>query len=257
MEIKIEDRLRQFWHTIESEDDNPIKLLAFIKNGIDINTSDVLGKTALMQACFNCQIDNIKILLQNRANPNLKNCEGWNALTYAALGHCSSAVDLLITANADINQSTNNERTPIWHAVLYGGESVVRKLLNHSNIDLHKTSTKCNNLNILALSVCKNHITITNLLCKQLLLTPAGIKMVFQVYYNTSRNHKCFSVLNTNVTQIIYKTFLLGVTTLYYCEPSCYKPCYKSCMNNPPIQRSLSSQLHFDPKLLPLICSFV
>ena len=52
--------------------------------GAEVNTKGEDGFTAIQNACFNWNIEIIKILLENKANPFLKNDLGYDVFYYAS-----------------------------------------------------------------------------------------------------------------------------------------------------------------------------
>ena len=75
-----------------------IKLL--IENGEDVNKQDIYGNTALIQAVKHYSI--LKILLEENADPNIKNNEGKTAFWFACMMGRKKTANLLFQYDADI-----------------------------------------------------------------------------------------------------------------------------------------------------------
>ena len=114
-----------------------------IQNGVNINTKNRYGTTALMYACCSQNrndgnINAARILINAGANIHIKDNEGKTALMYAAYSHDSKCVDLLIKNKADINIKDKNKRNALIYSCmnsdwgLYGSlnPDVLKSLIN-------------------------------------------------------------------------------------------------------------------------------
>lgn len=63
---------------------NKEDVMMLLENGAEVNTKGEDGFTAIQNACFNWNIEIIKILLENKANPFLKNDLGYDVFYYAS-----------------------------------------------------------------------------------------------------------------------------------------------------------------------------
>ena len=85
---------------------NALTALNFhIQRGDDLNGKDNSGFTPLILATIRNNTEAVKLLLNAGADPTLVDQNGKNAMTYAALSHCSDIVDLL-------TEHINNGVTP-------------------------------------------------------------------------------------------------------------------------------------------------
>lgn len=103
-------------------DNRIVQLL--LENGADPNLKDIIGYTALMRACIvSSNIEIIKLLLEYGADPNLKNNDGWTALMMACrfLDKYSSyeTVKVLLEYGADPNLKNNNDHTALMISCRY------------------------------------------------------------------------------------------------------------------------------------------
>ena len=113
-----------------------------LARGVDVNSKDVDGKTALMWALQNCNNSVVKFLLEQ---PTLDlNCvvgcdfKGWTALHYAAHADNSVGVRLLLADQrlTTANQMDKKGRTPVMVAVQFDMKQSLRELVNHLSVDL-------------------------------------------------------------------------------------------------------------------------
>lgn len=74
--------INQRWTTNETMLNLDVMML--LENGAEINAKGEDGFTAIQNACFNWNIEIIKILLENKANPFLKNDLGYDVFYYAS-----------------------------------------------------------------------------------------------------------------------------------------------------------------------------
>lgn len=103
-----------------------------IEQGISVDDTDELGRTALMFAAFNGHNEVIELLIENGAEVNLENEEGRTSLMFAASGPFSETVSLLLENSADVNRSDSVEEwTPLMYAAAEGNSEVVELLLEH------------------------------------------------------------------------------------------------------------------------------
>ena len=103
-----------------------------IDQGISVDDTDELGRTALMFASFNGHSEVIQFLIANGAEVNLENDEGRTSLMFAASGPFSQTVSLLLENGADVNRSDSVEEwTPLMYAAAEGNNEVVELLLEH------------------------------------------------------------------------------------------------------------------------------
>lgn len=103
-----------------------------IEQGVDLNETDPLGRTALMFASFNGHSDIIRFLLENGADVNEQNNEGRTPLMFASSGPFPEAVEYLLQEGADPNVSDSVEGwSPLMYSAAEGNLEVVQILLDH------------------------------------------------------------------------------------------------------------------------------
>ena len=124
------DSYEDFNRAIATNDASTVsKLLA---RGMDPNTVDEKGETALMAAARGGAIDVVKALIGARVKVNAKNGYGDTAIMIAALNGNLTIVKLLREAGAEINQPG---WTPLQYAAINGHDAVIEYLLS-SGADL-------------------------------------------------------------------------------------------------------------------------
>ena len=91
------------------------------------------GTTALMVACCNNDTQMVQLLLDSRADPNLKSNTGWTALIYSALFGNPKTVQLFLNYKADVNiKKDSNGATALIYACRDGHMKIVKLLLKKS-----------------------------------------------------------------------------------------------------------------------------
>jgi hypothetical protein len=96
-----------------------------------------------MVACENGHTTIVQNLLQNKANINAQDHNGWTPLYYACSEGHIEILDILIDANADLNliSNTDTKCSPLMIAALNDHAEIVKKLLEKkSDIDYRDTN---------------------------------------------------------------------------------------------------------------------
>jgi protein phosphatase 1 regulatory subunit 12A len=94
-----------------SEDKDEIEYL--LKNGIDINTSNIYGLTALHQASIDNNLNMVKYLINQNANINYQDNEGWTPLHAAVYSGNIQIVKYLLNIGAIVDICNNEGQLPI------------------------------------------------------------------------------------------------------------------------------------------------
>jgi hypothetical protein len=127
---------------------NGERALTLLKQGVDPNTKDALGRTALMYAGINGQTKIIMpALLDKGADANAKSLDGTTALIAAVIFGDPDAVRLLLRHGANMNARDNNGDSALdWAVIRLRTAPSDRSLLNfrerNSNGDLTMATAK-------------------------------------------------------------------------------------------------------------------
>jgi ankyrin repeat protein/beta-lactamase regulating signal transducer with metallopeptidase domain len=114
---------------INSGDIEQVKLL--ISQGADINVKNSNGLTPLYLASQEGRKDVVELLIDNGADINAKNNNGITPLHRAAREGHKDVVELLISRGADINVKNTRGQTPLDLAQQRGHTEIVELLKNH------------------------------------------------------------------------------------------------------------------------------
>lgn len=102
-----------------------------IGEGVPVDETDELGRSALMFASYNGHSEVVQFLLDEGAGVNLANDEGRTPLMFAASGPFLETVSLLLEHGAAVNDADSVEGwTPLMYAAAEGNLAVVEELLN-------------------------------------------------------------------------------------------------------------------------------
>jgi protein phosphatase 1 regulatory subunit 12B len=86
---------------------------AHLKLGVNINTTNIDGLTALHQACIDANIEMVKFLVDNQADINSQDNEGWSPLHAAVSVGNLEVSKYLISKGARLNICNNDSDLPI------------------------------------------------------------------------------------------------------------------------------------------------
>ncbi len=109
---------------------NTTTVRALIKAGIDVNTPQGDGATALHWAVNNDDITTADLLLRAGARPNTANDLGVTPLYLACTNRNAAMVDKLLAAGANPNAKLLNGETVLMNCARTGNEASVKALLN-------------------------------------------------------------------------------------------------------------------------------
>ncbi len=114
----------------------PNTIYLLVKNGLKINARNLEGKTPLIKVFSGgINLDAVRGMISCGANVNAKTKEGLNALMYIAKRDNDEkiyeAVDLLVRAGANINDTDNNGDTPLILAAREGKLTAVKAFLKN------------------------------------------------------------------------------------------------------------------------------
>jgi ankyrin repeat protein len=113
-------------------------LLLFFEAGIDVNSQNSGGYTALMAAAKNGQLDVVNKLLQQKPNVDVQGYNGLTALMLAAENGQLSIVKALLAKNADPNLQDNNGWSALMKAVYRGHTDCVVAIADRSRQEVNR-----------------------------------------------------------------------------------------------------------------------
>jgi cytohesin len=120
------DALRDGWYS------DPVVVEFLLSRGVDPNTRDGGGFTALHAAAMSCQRKTISLLLRRGADPNARDKEGNTPLHYAvACDYPQRVLPPLLKHGADSNAVNARGETPLHIAAGEGRYAVAYLLLQH------------------------------------------------------------------------------------------------------------------------------
>ena len=103
-----------------------------IERGVDVNSQNNNGKTALMWAAYHGNVEVIAALVNAGANANAQDKDGLTPMMYAAWRKgCAPGVKKLIELGADPNVADDQGQTSLMKAVWFGMNDIVQVLLDN------------------------------------------------------------------------------------------------------------------------------
>ena len=102
-----------------------------VENKAEVNLQDKDGWSALMDAAMLGHTDTVKVLVENKADLNLQDKDGWSALMDAARHGHTDMVKLLVENKADVNMATTSGHTPLLVAAERGYRKMAEVLVEH------------------------------------------------------------------------------------------------------------------------------
>jgi ankyrin repeat protein/mRNA-degrading endonuclease RelE of RelBE toxin-antitoxin system len=106
------------------------KVLLSLKEGMDVNTKDDAGISALHFAANHGQLEIVELLIKYNAKINAESFKKKTALHFACQGGHLNIVDLLISLGADVNAETSEKEAPLHFAINSGNLDIVKFLVS-------------------------------------------------------------------------------------------------------------------------------
>ncbi|KAM9311770.1 ankyrin repeat domain-containing protein 16 [Gastrophryne carolinensis] len=111
-------------------------LLYLLAKGAQVDCLKKADWTPLMMACTKTNLEVIKDLIKHKANPMLKNKDGWNSFHIASREGDPAIITYLLDVFPDIwNTESKIKRTPLHTAAMHGCFNVVEILLQRCGYD--------------------------------------------------------------------------------------------------------------------------
>ena len=194
-----------------------IKINTQIKNSImwnlkkwNANTYDAL----LFQAVENNDINKIKLLIKNGANPNAVSPAGRSVLMNAVFFNNLNAVKLLLESGANLEYKNRNGETAIFYAVYSDNENILNYLIarganifiqNNYGENILMTAVQCNTL--APFEIFKKHISSLNI-CKHDRECVCRLFMQKNKYNESILHYMAYSFKQSNKFFSIFKDLL-------------------------------------------------
>ena len=111
---------------------NPSIINKLLSLGLDIDSrSDLFYRTPLMHAAADGKQSAFEMLIQNGADPSLKDHSHQNLLHFAAQGGDITIINKLLSLGLDINSKSLPGETPLMHAAVDGKQSAFEMLIQN------------------------------------------------------------------------------------------------------------------------------
>jgi hypothetical protein len=124
---KRQRELHDLMHAATTGKTDKLKLL--IAGGMDPNTVDSTGLTALMAASYSGQLKALELLLEAGVSLDAQDASGFTALMFACNRGQLSCAHCLIENGASVHAVDNDDSTPIMFCAQHGYDELVRLLL--------------------------------------------------------------------------------------------------------------------------------
>ena len=136
--VELDDSRNSLFNASRNGHIEEVKML--ITNGADVNVKTASGKTALMAASGNGHIEVVKMLIDKGADVNAKARDGGTALMQGAYSAYIEVVKMLIANGADVNAKSGDGTTPLMDASVNGYIEVVKMLIDKGAVVNAKAS---------------------------------------------------------------------------------------------------------------------
>ena len=128
-----------FFNAINSCDEEGVS--RFIGNGINVNSLDRKGSTALARACLSGNYNNVLALINANADIDLPGKNTFTPIHYAIANGNEEIVRLLLNCNVDLEQQDSVGYTALSAAVFNGRENIIQMLLR-KGCDIEKRDSR-------------------------------------------------------------------------------------------------------------------
>ncbi|GHI00562.1 hypothetical protein AM1BK_41040 [Neobacillus kokaensis] len=113
------------------------EIIKLLEQGVDINSKDHQGRTALMIATYENDINTAKVLVENGADVNIQDNMKNNPYLYAGAEGYLDILKLTIEAGADTKIVNRYGGTALIPASEHGYVDVVKQLLETTDVDVN------------------------------------------------------------------------------------------------------------------------
>ncbi|MCK9446290.1 ankyrin repeat domain-containing protein [bacterium] len=137
MKDKLKLETWQWSEWFDAAKENNIKTLKYYINiGVDIDSTDDGGNSALcIASCFG-NLESAKLLIKNGADVNFRTMYTYTPLSYSCNNGHAEIVKLLIDNDVDVNVLDDGKAAPIFYVILKGQSDEIIKLLIKAGADI-------------------------------------------------------------------------------------------------------------------------
>ena len=114
-------------HSVEKGDVTEMK--STLPRGFSVDSRNTTGRTPLMNAALNGNVQAVKSMIKRGADPSLTDYTGWNTLHFAAQGGDTDIISLIHTHLPNIDSKTGEGITPLMLAASCGKLHAVKWFL--------------------------------------------------------------------------------------------------------------------------------
>lgn len=137
-----------------------------LTNGIEANSKDCDGKTALGWAAYKGHTEIVKLLLEKGADVNAKTNKGITALMLAAEQNHIEITKILLAKGTDINaKTTDNGQTALMTAATESGHTAIVRLLLENGAEINIKNNK--GATALLVAACTGDNEMVNILLEK------------------------------------------------------------------------------------------
>lgn len=126
----------EFLRIVKETDITKEYITNYIDNGGDINITDRKNRTALIWSVINKKPNNLRLLLEFGANPDLQDGIGRTAIFIAVVSNHYKSVELLINYKANPNKKDYYGRRLFFHIIKFKKMKIFYLLLKSNKINL-------------------------------------------------------------------------------------------------------------------------
>ena len=136
-------------HSAE-RDSNVTEMKLTLPPGFSVDSRNATGRTPLMNAALNGNVQAVESLMKSGADPSLMDNIGWNTLHYAARGGNTDIISLIHAHLPNIESKTSKGHTPLMVAACYGELHAVKQFLEKGASVAYENNRGWNTLHIVA-----------------------------------------------------------------------------------------------------------
>jgi TonB family protein len=126
-QLRLDPRIDQLIQAARERDTRRIEKL--LKAGVNADSEDRLGETAMGEACAQSDRSMVELLLKNGADINHQTKKGTTPLMAGALYASKEFVAFLIKKGADVNLKAKDGQTALMAAAMHGQADIIKLLI--------------------------------------------------------------------------------------------------------------------------------